>query len=159
MGKKIKRLTLCLLTVIPESLLTGPVVLYQHIYLFCYSISPWHGRQAWVYDIVRACVFVWAMLVYVFLLWKAISQVELINQGGGWEWTLCVWLFAELIPVVSGALRISSDGVFAFLDINVALASLSVTWPISLIPSSEVPHFLHTTRLEHRVSHWKWTAI
>lgn len=84
----------------------------------------------------------------------------------GMKTVVCVCVcdsFTKLIPVVSGAVgggaRISSDVVFALLDVNIVSGSLSMMWLICLIPSCMASHFLLTVGLDHRAPRWKWIAI
>lgn len=96
---------------------------------------------------VRVCVCVClskGRLVYVFLLWKAISQVELINQGGGWEQTQT----RAFSPSSYLSLVCASPRMLYFL-------CSSMTRSNSLMASC----FVLVVGLDHRAPHWKWRAI
>lgn len=153
----------------------GLPLTHLFVFLLHFTLTWTAGMGLWhcvctMYVCVCVCVFTkagWCM--FLPLLRKAISQVEPINQGGGWKWGWRLWCvcvcdsFTKLIPVVSGAVgggaRISSDVVFALLDVNIVSGSLSMMWLICLIPSCMASHFLLTVGLDHRAPRWKWIAI
>lgn len=85
------------------------------VFLLHFTLTCTPGLGLWHCVCVRGCVFekaAWCM--FLPLLWKAIYQVELINQGGGMEMGMKTAAYMrvrgslpELIPVDTGGVAIS----------------------------------------------------